>query len=142
MAREEVQEWLISRGHMTYPEFVEWVKDLAEDIDADGIPVGLDRGREELRGFLEGLVNEVRTSIEIKEILLPETEVDPGRPFERTSLAWRLGTELRHEYLHREAVIVNTSRQLYNLGETTEYMSMMDIRRLVEKIAVEEGVGV
>jgi hypothetical protein len=148
MARPEVKEWLQGQGHMDYEEFIEWVRDLAEEVDDDGIPVGLDRGRADLREFLEDLVGEVRRSNELKDILLPKPEEKVSKEeatrvlFKRQSLAWQLSQELRHEYLHREAVIVNTSRQLYNVGETTDYMDIRDIRRLVEKIAVEEGVGV
>ena len=48
----------------------------------------------------------------------------------------------RNDLTRSEAVVVNTSRQLYNLGETTDYMDIIDIRRLVEKNAAAEGVGV
>jgi len=140
MARPEVKEWLQGQGHMDYEEFIEWVRDLAEEVDDDGLPVGLDRGRHDLREFLEDLVGEVRRSAELRRILLPEPV--PGKPFKAQSLATELSWELRNEYLHREAVIVNTSRQLYNAGETTDYMDIQNIRRLVEKNAAAEGVGV
>jgi hypothetical protein len=148
MARPEVKAWLREHGHKDYKEFIEWVRDLAEEIDDEGLPIGLDRGREEQREFLEDLVEEVRQSNELKDILLPKPKekVSKEEPtkvlFKRQSLARHLSWELRHEYLHREAVIVNTSKQLYNLGETTDHMDMMDIRRLVEKNAAAEGVGV
>jgi hypothetical protein len=148
MARPEVKEWLRDHGHMDYEEFIDWVRELAEEVDDDSLPVGLDRGRAELREFQEKLVDDVRRSNELKDILLPEPRHKVSKEeaervhFKRQSLAWHLSQELRSEYLHREAVVVNTSRQLYNLGETTDYMDIMNIRRLVEKNAAAEGVGV
>ena len=53
-----------------------------------------------------------------------------------------LSLELRTEYLHRAAVIANTSKQLFNMGDTTIYMDLDDVRRLVEENAAAEGVGV
>jgi hypothetical protein len=148
MALPEVKEWLRDQGHMGYEEFIDWVRELAEEVNDKGIPAGLDRGRAELRDFLEELVEEVRRSNELKDLLLPKPEHKVSKEeaqktlFKRQSLAWQLSQELRNEYLHREAVIVNTSKQLFNLGETTGYMDIMDIRRLVEKNAAAEGVGV
>jgi hypothetical protein len=148
MARPEVKKWLQEHGHKDYEEFIEWVREEAEEIDDNGVPVGLDRARADLREFLEELVEDVRRSNDLKDILLPKPREKVSKEestrilFKRQSLAWHLSQELRNEYLHREAVVVNTSRQLFNLGETTDYMDMMHIRRLVEKNAAAEGVGV
>jgi transcriptional regulator with XRE-family HTH domain len=125
--RPEVQEWLRGEGHMTDEEFLSWAEELYLDIiDADGFPQGIETAIQELRQARDGLLDALKTS-RVRNVLFPR---QPGSSKEeavkavhrQARSAWKLGWEIRHEYLAREVALVNYSRQLFAEGETADYL--------------------
>jgi hypothetical protein len=124
MSRPEVSEWMLEQGHMSREEFLSWAEEFA---DADEPAEELEQAIVELHADRDRLLENLR-SPEVRARLFPRREglatkeerereaLKPGR------LAWKLGWEIRHEYLAREVGLANYSRELFVQGVADDYL--------------------
>jgi transcriptional regulator with XRE-family HTH domain len=127
IGRPEVQEWLREQGHMSEEEFLSWAEGLEFEIDAEGIPEGIEHGIQELLDKRNELTTALDTP-EVRNALFPRRRGLTSREekikeaFRPRKLAWKLAAEIRLEYLTREVTLVNYSKRLFFEGKTLDYL--------------------
>src|SRR5215218_4877997 len=138
MDRPEVRAWLTEQGHMSGEEFLSWAgeHESLEEIE-DAIA--------ELHAKRDELLAALRTSA-VRKVLFP---VPPGLSKDETRNwllkppgRWELQWEIRHEYLARELVLEDYSRQLFALGETEDYLVRVRDPKRHEQLLEEKRVAV
>jgi transcriptional regulator with XRE-family HTH domain len=119
MDRPEVWEWLQEQGHMDREEFLSWAEE-HESLE------GVEDAIQELHNLRDSLLEALRAPT-VRKMLFPieqglsKEEVKKAL-LKQPSSAWKLGNEIRHEYLAREVALVNYSRQLFVESETSDYL--------------------
>jgi len=120
MSDPEVADWLIEQGHMDREKFLSEARELASLEEVEQAITELHETRE---AILEELRKpEVRARLFPRQEGLATKEERVREAFRPGRLAWKLGWEIRHEYIARETALVNYSRALFIEGEADDYL--------------------
>ena len=121
-----LHEW----GHETDEEYLTALQDFDPDIDLDGIPRGVEQAVEGLERVRDELLAELRKPANYKKLFpqrssfskadeLGESHIQSLRSY----YASRLRNEVRRVYNRRILALVNFSRELFDAGETEDFLA-------------------
>jgi transcriptional regulator with XRE-family HTH domain len=121
ISRPEVREWLLRQGHVPREDFPYLARELSSEEEIDGAIGELHETRDRILQLLED--RDVRDALFGRARPKRFTGEDRiGEVFRPGKLAWKLGWEIRSEYLARETALVNYGRELFVKGEAEDYL--------------------
>lgn len=125
----EIERVLVIEGkHRTHDDYEDHLRYLIDDDDPARVRQNLIAALDELYETEERLVDWLRYSYAFQRWLPADTEPKEGETEDETAarvamqrdrLGRKLSHEIRSEYLHRERVLINTSKDLESAGRIT-----------------------
>ena len=125
----EIERVLVIEGkHRTHDDYEDHLRYLIDDDDPARVRQNLIAALDELDETEERLVDWLRYSYAFQRWLPADTEPKEGETesetaarvaMQRDRLGRKLSDEVRHEYLHRACVLINTSKDLERAGRIT-----------------------
>jgi transcriptional regulator with XRE-family HTH domain len=121
ISRPEVREWLLRQGHVPREDFPSLARELSNEKEIEEAIGELHETRDSL---IEGLKDRSVQKALFGPVRLEGLSGDARmrEVFRSGKLAWKLGWEIRSEYLARETALVNYGRELFVKGEAEDYL--------------------